>query len=87
MFSKEEIFALLSDEGAMLAHGFDAAVIGITFGANMIAVYSVQACLDILMEEDEMSFTDALEYFEFNMAGAYVGEKTPIFVYDIQEDV
>ena len=61
MFSREEIFALLSDEGAMLAHGFDAAVIGITFGANMVAVYSVQGCLEVLVGEDEMSVTDDLE--------------------------
>jgi hypothetical protein len=27
------------------------------------------------MEGDE-----ALEYFEFNIAGAYVGERTPIFI-------
>ena len=87
MFSKEEIFALLSDEGAWLADGFDAAVIGITFGVNMVAVYSVQACIDILMEEDKMSFSDAIEHFEYNIAGSYLGEKTPIFVYDIQEDV
>ncbi len=86
MFSKEEIFALLSDEGALIADGFDKAIIGITFGVNMVAVYSVQACIDILMENDEMNFSDAVEYFEYNMAGSYLGEKTPIFVYDIQED-
>jgi hypothetical protein len=86
MFDKKEIFALLSDEEAMLADGFDDALIGITFGTNMIAVYSVQGCINILMKDDEMSFSEAIEYFEYNMAGAYVGEKTPIFVYDIQED-
>ena len=86
MFDREEIFALLSDEEAMLADGFDEAVIGITFGTNMVAVYSVQACIDILMKEDNMCHSEAIEYFEYNMAGAYVGEKTPIFVYDIQED-
>ena len=71
----------------MIANGFDEAIIGITFGSNMIAVYSVKKIIDILMEEDEMSFSDAIEHFEYNIGGSYVGEKTPIFVYDIQEDV
>ena len=87
MFSKEETFALLEDEEALIANGFDEAIIGITFGANMITVYSVKKIIDILMEEDEMSFSDAIEHFEYNIGGSYVGEKTPIFVYDIQEDV
>jgi|TARA_R100000482_G_scaffold79916_1_gene31399 hypothetical protein len=86
MFSKEETFALLEDEEALIANGFDEAIIGITFGSNMITVYSVIKIINILMEEDEMSFSDALEHFEYNIAGSYVGEKTPIFVYDIQED-
>lgn len=87
MFSKEETFALLEDEEALIANGFDEAIIGITFGANMTTVYSVRKVIDILMEEDEMSFSDAIEHFEYNIAGSYMGEKTPIFVYDIQEDV
>jgi hypothetical protein len=27
-----------------------------------------------------MNFEDALEWFEFNVRGAYVGEGTPVFV-------
>ena len=87
MWSKEETFAILEDEEALIANGFDEAIIGITIRPNMIAVYSVQKCIDILVEEDEMTREDAIEYFEYNMAGSYLGEKTPIFVYDIQEDV
>tara|TARA_B100002019_G_scaffold120636_1_gene103590 strand:- start:159 stop:422 length:264 start_codon:yes stop_codon:yes gene_type:complete len=87
MFSKEETFALLEDEEALIANGFDEAIIGITFGSNMIAVYSVKKIIDILVEDDEMDIADAIEHFEYNIAGSYLGEKTPIFVYDIQEDV
>ena len=54
MFSKEETFALLEDEEALIANGFDEAIIGITFGSNMITVCSVKKAVDILMEEDEM---------------------------------
>ena len=32
-----------------------------------------------------MPYEEAVEYFEFNVAGAWVGEQTPIFV-DLKED-
>jgi hypothetical protein len=36
--------------------------------------------IEVLQERDEMTYDEALEYFEFNIAGAYVGEQTPVFV-------
>ena len=86
MFSKEDTWALLEDEECLVADGFDEAVIGISFGANPVAVYSVQKIIDILTEDDEMSVDDAIEHFEYNIAGSYLGEKTPIYVYDVQEN-
>ena len=85
MFSREDTWALLEDEECLIADGFDEAVIGISFGACPVAVYSVQKIIDILIEDDEMDVSDAIEYFEYNIAGSYLGEKTPIFVYDVQE--
>ena len=85
MFSKEDTWQLLEDEECLLADGFNDAVIGIVYGLEPKAVYSVRKIVDILMED--MSYEDAIEHFEFNIAGSYVGEKTPIYVYDIQEDV
>ena len=85
MFSKEETWQLLEDEECLVADGFDDAVIGILYGIEPKAVYSVRKIVDILMED--MSYEDAVEHFEYNIAGSYVGEKTPLYVYDIQEDV
>ena len=28
-----------------------------------------------------MTYEEAIEYFDFNVTGAYVGKNTPIFVY------
>lgn len=86
MFNREDTWALLEDEECLVADGFDEAVIGITFGADAVAVYSVQKIIDILTEDDEMSVDDAIEHFEYNIAGSYLGEKTPIYVYDVQEN-
>lgn len=67
------------------ADGFDSAIIGITElkpAGVFVIVYSMSICLSILMDRDNMSYEEAVEYFDFNVAGAYVGEKTPIWVDD-----
>ena len=38
--------------------------------------------IGISMKTHEMSEEDALEHFSYNVAGSYVGEKTPIWCYD-----
>ena len=68
------------EEHLLKADGFDDAVIGIDY-VNMRLIYSVKKVLDILSKD--MSFEDALEYFEFNIQGSYVGEKTPIWCHDL----
>ena len=63
------------------ADGFDEAVIGIgrQFNKNLV-IYDEDKCIQILMERDGMSEEEAIEFFEFNVVGAYVGEYTPIYV-------
>ena len=85
MFDKKELWLHLEEYECLLADGFDDAVTGVTFGVVPRAVYSVNKCLDILVEEG-MSMEEAVEHFEYNVAGSYVGEKTPVWVYDCQED-
>tara|TARA_B100000287_G_scaffold388448_1_gene397734 strand:+ start:78 stop:338 length:261 start_codon:yes stop_codon:yes gene_type:complete len=67
---------------AMLADGFDEAILGmcIQFGAEPIVAYDYEKCLSILMERDGMNRTDAIDFMEFNVIGAYVGLHTPVFV-------
>jgi len=67
------------DEEILKADGFDDAIIGIEENDTRL-IYSVSKCLKIL--EQEMSELDAMEYFTFNVSGAYVGEKTPIWCWD-----
>ena len=86
MFSKEETWQLLEDEECLVADGFDRAVIGITFGSEAKTVYSVRKIIDVLVNEEDMSVEDAIEHFEYNIAGSYMGEKTPIYVYDFDEE-
>jgi len=68
------------------ADGLDRAVIGVArrSGQPELLAYSVSKCLKILME-DGASYEEALRYFESNLAGAWVGEETPVWVYETPE--
>ena len=33
-----------------------------------------------------MDYEEAVEFFDFNVTGAYVGENTPVFLEDLEED-
>ena len=70
------------EEGTLTADGFEDALIGYGRQFNYtVAVYDVEKCLNILQLRDGMTEDEAVEYFEFNVQGAYVGESTPIFIY------
>ena len=61
--------------------GFDDCIIGVVTGINVEekVAYSTQKILDKLVSRG-MSHTEALEFYEFNIAGAYVGEHTPVYI-------
>ena len=75
------------DPKTLLADGFEEALMGYgTRFTHGVAVYSKRKCLEVLVERDEMSRDEALEYFDFNVSGAYVGENTPVFLEDEEYD-
>ena len=80
MFRVEQIKQALVDEEALVADGFEDALIGHTQGPNLVAVYDYDMCVHVLMERDGMTCEEAVEYMDFNVTGSYVGEKTPIFI-------
>jgi hypothetical protein len=78
------------EEPLLKADGFDKAIIGTahvwqnnTRVETMI--YQAEKILDILVDENGMTPEEALEYFDFNMDGAYVGVTTPIYVWEYDE--
>lgn len=63
------------------ADGFDDAIIGVVERIGIQAIcYDQEKVIDILIERDGMDYEEAVEYFEFNIAGAWVGESTPFFL-------
>ena len=80
---REEITDWLEaiDAGAMFADGFDAAIIGITeVDRGYRVCYDIGRILELLVIEHDMTEEEAIEYYDFNIGGAYVGPLTPIFV-------
>jgi hypothetical protein len=74
----EQILELYSDEELLIADGFDDAIIGVD-DENVRVVYDVFKIISILIQ-DGMSTDEAFEFYQYNILGAYVGEKTPLFV-------
>jgi hypothetical protein len=79
----EEILEYYPDETFLKADGLDSAVIGVQVGEPMRLIYSVSKVIEHLVTEDEMDLEDALEHFEFNIRGSYMGEQTPIWCDDM----
>lgn len=62
---------------------FDEAIIGVAkrFGQADVIAYDSNKVYEILAKMlDTEDWTVVFEYFEFNIIGAYVGERTPVFV-------
>lgn len=59
----------------------DAAIVGVVTRIGFEAVcYDTNKVVQLLMEHDGMTEEDAIEYMDFNMKGAWVGEHTPVFL-------
>ena len=37
-----------------------------------------------MIERDEMTYEEAMEFFDFNIQGAWMGEFTPIYITKLQ---
>lgn len=68
------------EESTLTADGFDAAIVGFTENSPVRVIYDQHTCIEVLMHVDGMSEEDAIEHFQYNVVGSYVGEQTPIFV-------
>jgi hypothetical protein len=84
MTTRARIKDFIGDGEALLLEPemFDDAIIGVAerCGQPTIVAYSRERCIEILEREYEMEHDEADEYFEFNIAGGWLGEGTPVFI-------
>ena len=76
----EDIYG--DDEPNLLfADGFDEAIAGVVWdGERTRVVYDTELILELLMGRSEMTYEEAVEYFDFNIAGSHMGEYTPLYL-------
>lgn len=69
----------------LFADGFEDCVIGYfrRCGQPTVIAYDADKCIQKMVARDGMTEEEAIEYFEFNVTGAWVGEGTPAFVYKV----
>ena len=88
LINKEKINEYIADcgfaeEGIILYDGFENAFMGLASKYHSAsAVYDYDKCLDILLNRDGMSPEQADEYMQFNVVGAWLGDATPIFIFN-----
>jgi hypothetical protein len=81
----EEMIEYMNPD-ALKADGFDDAIIGFAeqAGRPPVLAYDSDKCIEKLMS-DGMTMEEAMEYFEFNISSAYMGENTPIFITKVND--
>jgi len=58
---------------------YDKCIVGTTYYGDKV-IYDTALVLQTLMEFEGMTDEEALDWFEYNMVGSYLGDGTPIFM-------
>lgn len=72
----------MDEKGLLIADGLDHAFVGLMMRFNVlepIACYDYDRVIEGYIEEG-MTEEEAIEFFEFNVIGAWVGERTPCYL-------
>lgn len=73
----------MSDELTIVRlEGFDEAIVGVASrkGYEDVLAYDSREIVKILIERDDMTEEEAIEFFFFNIQDAWMGEGTPVFI-------
>ncbi len=81
---QQEMVDQLADENpeALVMNGYEGCEIGIArrCGQPSLMAYSREKILERMMENGDLDEGDAEEFLEFNIAGAWCGEGTPLII-------
>lgn len=76
----DEMLVYAGESGALQLSGYDDCIVGIAERCSQgtLLVYDVDRVIEKLMSRDSMTYNEAQEFFQFNIAGAWMGEGTPL---------
>ena len=85
----ESIDEMIEPENLLEADDFRDALVGVGQRCSQpdVLIYDVDKVIEILMTRDEMSYEEARDYYEYNMLGSWVGDKTPIWMERMEPNV
>ena len=78
----DKLMEMYSDLEFLQADGFDDAIIGVEPLSGKV-IYDIDRMVQVLNEEG-LSTEEAIEYLDYNVLNAYVGEQTPIYIQTIE---
>ena len=82
--STEDLLGFIKEEypEAMTMDGFDDCIIGICHRCGMepVVAYDKEKVLMKMVNNDGMTYDEAVEFYEYNQIGSWVGETTPVFI-------
>jgi hypothetical protein len=79
--SLDDILEMFNEEDIIKADGFDDCIVGVESTGDTILVYSTQLILEKLVKDSEMTWEEAIEFFDYNIQGSK-GEGYPIYILD-----
>lgn len=86
----ERLEERLEGSGALFMEpraSYDRAIAGIAERINLsVVAYDRQQVIKVLMEDSGMDHDEACEFYEFNIAGAWLGEGTPVYLDSLRDD-
>lgn len=60
---------------------FDEAIVGLAQRIGMdVVCYDKEKVLELLCVKEGMTYEDAIEHFEYNIIGSWMGDTTPVFL-------
>jgi hypothetical protein len=78
---RQQCLDITEDSDLVFADGYDKAIIGIAYReGHPLVVYDTNTILRILIKRDGMWIDEAEEFFYYNIQGAFVGPRTPLFL-------
>ena len=86
--SKLKDFLMEMTDEVFIADGLSDAFVGLAQTGRegkTVAVYDSVKIIGILMEQG-MTQDEAVEYYEYNILGAYVGDATPIYLVPVDKE-
>lgn len=80
MSKADDIAEEYPDVEMLIVDGYDDCIVGVAerCGQQPLLVYDEDLMIQVLQED--MSYEDAVDFFNFNIAGAWMGDGTPLFL-------